>query len=185
MTEPDFRGRADKNPQLFGVNLDYKPTLGADLSSETGRGRKSGGAYAPSAPPRWAPLSMYVLIYRETNLLIFYFWPEKLIYLWGINGNSIFIFYEIFHFLFFRVENNIFWIWREILKKDQRAMGQLVTVLHSSIDLNRNWTKTKKRLSNIWKVNMENWPTGSIIWNGKLVIKFLGWAITSRKILLR
>ena len=67
MTEPDFRGGADRNPQLFGVNLDCKPTLEADLSSETGRGRKSGGAYAPSAPPRWAPL--IILILEMTALL--------------------------------------------------------------------------------------------------------------------
>ena len=37
MTEPDFRGGADRNPQLSGVDLDHKPTLGADLTSGAGQ----------------------------------------------------------------------------------------------------------------------------------------------------
>ena len=97
MTEPDFRGGADRNPQLFGVNLDCKPTLGADLSSETGRRRKSGGAYAPSAPPRWAPLIIFLMIKELIMTLKPNFWDSTRQIIFFSNQNPSAVCFEI-HF---------------------------------------------------------------------------------------
>ena len=48
----DFQGHIWAPNQLLGVELSPVLTSGA------GRSIKSGGAYAPLAPPRWAPLQI-------------------------------------------------------------------------------------------------------------------------------
>ena len=60
MTEPDFRGGADRNPQLSGVDLDHKPTLKAGRFDFRGGAEKVVVHVHPRNPLDWRPWQLHI-----------------------------------------------------------------------------------------------------------------------------